>query len=166
MDIHMGENYKFCPWLVYFDQLERSFVYGGYFGDPTKACWWREESKFDKYLEKMETWSYCSGAITTRRRNTINKPDYISKTDWTWLGQLIRYKEELSDFHSTVVTQLCNEQIVPQLEKKKRWTSSETSLWEQVLTLYLEGVHSILSGLDKSEEYSGVIEEITEQQRS
>ena len=87
--------------------------------------------------------------------------------EWTLLVQLIHNKEELSDFHSTVVTQLCNEQIVHQLQNKhesKSKTDELNTLWGNVISIYLKGVDSILSGEDP-EAYSTMIEEMTDQPR-
>ena len=83
--------------------------------------------------------------------------------DKALLKNLCDKKDSLEDFDTTVASQLCQEQILPQLYSEND-TDKLNTLWEKVISIYLEGVNSILSGEDP-EAYSTMIEEMTDQPR-
>ena len=91
------------------------------------------------------------------------QPDGISEVDWALLKDLYAEKNSLGDFDTTVAVQLSQQQILPQLElQSENDTDKLNTLWEEVISIYLEGVKSILSGNNaKAEEEQ--IDKITDQ---
>ena len=83
--------------------------------------------------------------------------------DKALLINLLYNKGSLEDFDTTVAVQLCQQQILPQLElQSENDTDKLNTLWEEVISIYLEGVKSILSGNNaKAEEEQ--IDKITDQ---
>jgi hypothetical protein len=86
-----------------------------------------------------------------------------AEVDRALLTDLYTGKDSLEDFDTTVASQLCQEQILHHLESENNPDELNT-LWEAVISIYLKGVNSILSG-NGPKDYSDQIEKITDQPR-
>lgn len=168
-DIHDEGVSAWSPWLKRFktDELRFSTETPVYTPSNGKLISNLEDlAKQPELSSDPHFWDLVSSVGGTLRygyKREIKQPDGISEVDWALLKDLYAEKNSLGDFDTTVAVQLCQQQILPQLElQSENDTDKLNTLWEEVISIYLEGVKSILSGNNaKAEEEQ--IDKITDQ---
>ena len=168
-DIYDEDVSARSPWLVLFEKYELPFSTETPVGTPSDGKLISNLEDLAKQPELSsdphfwELVSSVGGMLRYGYKRKIKQPDGISEVDWALLKDLYAEKNRLESFDTTVASQLCQEQILHQLQSENNKEELNT-LWKEVISIYLEGVHSILSGKDP-EAYSNQIEEITNQPR-
>jgi len=156
-DIHDEGVSAQSPWLKRFKKDELRFSTETPVDTPSDG---KPISNLENFAKRPELSSDPDFWALVRSVGRNLPSDGVDKA---LLDKLLDNKGGLEDFDTTVAVQLCQEQILPQLELQSENDKDKlNTLWEKVISIYLEGVKSILSGKGaKAEEKQ--IDEITNQ---
>ena len=156
-DIHRNVVSARSPWLLLFEEYELYFSTETPVDTPSDGKLISNLEDFAKQPELSSDPHFWELVRSVRRKLPSDG------VDKALLKNLCDKKDSLEDFDTTVAVQLSQQQILPQLElQSENDTDKLNTLWEEVISIYLEGVKSILSGNNaKAEEEQ--IDKITDQ---